>query len=80
MSTKIVCYDEIKTQEHAWQEAVQVSLRHQAETNAFFEAKNPAEIFFIGCTSPFYAGTVASAYWKAETGTASCGRYPARSW
>jgi glutamine---fructose-6-phosphate transaminase (isomerizing) len=69
MSTKIVCYDEITTQEHAWQEAVQVSLAHQAETDAFFEAKKPTEIFFIGCTSPFYAGTVASAFWKSETGT-----------
>jgi glucosamine--fructose-6-phosphate aminotransferase (isomerizing) len=69
MSTKIVCYEEIMTQEHAWQEAVQVSLQHKAETNAFFEAKKPTEIFFIGCTSPFYAGTVASAYWKAENGT-----------
>jgi len=69
MSTKIVCYDEIMTQEHAWQEAVQVSLGNKAEINAFFEATKPSEIFFIGCTSPFYAGTVASAFWKAETGT-----------
>jgi glutamine---fructose-6-phosphate transaminase (isomerizing) len=68
MSSKIECYDEIMTQEHAWQEAVQVSLQHKAETNAFFEAANPTEIFFIGCTSPYFAGTVASAFWKAETG------------
>jgi glutamine---fructose-6-phosphate transaminase (isomerizing) len=69
MSIKIECYDEIMTQEHAWQEAVQVSLRQKAEINAFFEATKPTEIFFVGCTSPFYAGTVASAFWKAETGT-----------
>lgn len=68
MSTKIECYEEIMTQEHAWQEAVRVSLQHKAETNAFFEKLKPTEIFFIGCTSPFYAGTVASAFWKAETG------------
>jgi glucosamine--fructose-6-phosphate aminotransferase (isomerizing) len=56
------------TQEHAWQEAVRVSLQRKAETNAFFEATKPTELFFTGCTSPFYAGTVASAFWKAETG------------
>jgi glucosamine--fructose-6-phosphate aminotransferase (isomerizing) len=68
MQTKIECYDEIMTTEQAWQEAVQVSLQHKAETNAFFEAKKPTEIIFAGCTSPFHAGMVASAFWKSETG------------
>jgi len=69
LNTKIECYTEIMTQEHAWQESVRVSLQHKAETSAFFEATKPTELFFIGCTSPFYAGTVASAFWKAETAT-----------
>ena len=68
MNTKIICYDEIKTQEHAWQEAVRVSLQNKAKINAFFDQAKPTEIFFIGCTSPFYGGTVASAFWKADTG------------
>ena len=68
MSTKIECYEEIMTQEQAWQEAVEVSLQHRAEIKAYFEATQPTELLFIGCTSPFYAGTAASAFWKTETG------------
>lgn len=68
METKIVCYEEIMTQEHAWQEAVRVSLHKKAEINAFFERTKPNKIFFLGCTSPYYAGTIAAAFWKSETG------------
>jgi glucosamine--fructose-6-phosphate aminotransferase (isomerizing) len=56
------------SQEYAWQEAVRVSIERKEQTNAFFEAAKPTEIFFTGCTSPFHAGTVASAFWKTETG------------
>jgi len=68
MKPNIICYEEIKTQEHAWQEAIRVSLQHKDEINDFFDKAKPTEIFFIGCTSPFYGGTVASAFWKANTG------------
>ncbi len=68
MSTHFECYYEIITQEHAWQEAVRVALQRQSEIKAFLDAARPTEIIFVGCTSPFHAGTVASAYWKTETG------------
>jgi glucosamine--fructose-6-phosphate aminotransferase (isomerizing) len=68
LSTHFECYNEIITQQHAWQEAVHVALQRQAEIKAFLDAAKPTEIIFVGCTSPFHAGTVASTFWKTETG------------
>jgi len=68
MSEKIECYQEIQTQETAWREAVGETLRRRDEIEAFFEAAKATELFFIGCTSPYYAGLAASAFWKMETG------------
>ncbi len=68
MNPKIECYDEIVSAESAWKEAVQVTLQQRPAIDAFFEAARPSEIFFVGCTSPYYASTSAAAFWKAETG------------
>ncbi len=34
----------------------------------FFDILKPSELFFIGCTSPYYLGIAASAAWRIETG------------
>ncbi len=68
MSVKIECYDEIISQGMAWQEAVQVTQQQKPAIQAFFDAARPSEIFFLGCTSPYYTGISASAFWKSETG------------
>ena len=68
MSENIQCYQEIITQKLAWEEAVQVTKKNKAQITEFFDTLKPSSVFFAGCTSPFYAGTSAAAFWKSETG------------
>ena len=62
------CISEIRTQEMAWEEALQVARAKKEEVNAFFDAARPSELIFAGCTSPYHAGLVAADFWKAQTG------------
>lgn len=68
MQSQIQCYNEIITQKSAWEEAVRVTSQHKAQIVEFFDGTKPSEVFFIGCTSPYYAGVAASAFWRMETG------------
>lgn len=68
MSENTQCYQEIITQKLAWQEAVQITSQHKDQIIEFFDTLKPSQVFFVGCTSPYYAGTSAAAFWKSETG------------
>ena len=68
MLTRTESYSEIFSQETAWQEAVRTTLQQRGEIEDFLRSINPGQVIFAGCTSPYYAGSAAAAYWKTETG------------
>jgi glutamine---fructose-6-phosphate transaminase (isomerizing) len=68
MTETIECYQEIIGQRTAWEEAVQVCKENKAQITEYLDIRKPSEIFFTGCTSPYYAGTCAAAFWRSETG------------
>jgi glucosamine--fructose-6-phosphate aminotransferase (isomerizing) len=68
MTETIECYQEIIGQKYAWEEAVQVCKQNKAQITEFLDIRKPSEIFFAGCTSPYYAGMCAAAFWRSETG------------
>jgi glucosamine--fructose-6-phosphate aminotransferase (isomerizing) len=64
METK--CYKEIITQELAWQEAVDETLRQKQQIFEFFQNLKPFNVVFAGCTSPYYGGLISSSFWQSE--------------
>lgn len=62
------CYFEITKQAAAWQECIEVVDSQAGRIRAFFEEMQPAEILFTGCTSPYYIGKSAAAYWQSALG------------
>jgi len=68
ISHPYTCYTEIITQAEAWQEGIDAVLAQANAIQAFFETLQPGEIIFTGCTSPYYAGMSAAAYWQAALG------------
>jgi glucosamine--fructose-6-phosphate aminotransferase (isomerizing) len=62
------CYSEIAGQSEAWQEAVEAVLAKAPAVKSFFEAIQPREIIFTGCTSPYYAGKSAAIFWQSALG------------
>jgi glucosamine--fructose-6-phosphate aminotransferase (isomerizing) len=68
MSHPYRSYFEITQQAEAWQECAEV-ITHQAESiRSFFDTMKPGEIIFTGCTSPYYIGKSAAAYWQSALG------------
>lgn len=68
MSYPFQCYEEITHQGEAWDNTLNMVLSHEDEIKAFWEEREPTEVIFTGCTSPFYAGTSAARFWQATLG------------
>jgi glutamine---fructose-6-phosphate transaminase (isomerizing) len=54
--------------DEAWKEAVETVLAQSKSIQSFFNEKQPGQIIFAGCTSPYYAGNSAAAYWQSALG------------
>lgn len=65
MSQKHQCYDEITNQALALQEAITIFNDQKDDIVDFIIKASPDEIIFIGCTSPYYAGISAAAFWQS---------------
>jgi len=68
MKHPYTCYKEILTQRGAWEETVEVVLSHSSQIRSFFQAAQPGQVIFAGCTSPLYAGNAAAVYWQSALG------------
>jgi len=68
MSHPYHCYTEITRQAEAWQEGVDAVLAQSAAIRSFFDEMQAGEIIFAGCTSPYYVGISAAAYWQSALG------------
>ena len=61
-------YIEIMGHKEAWQEAVDQVRAESESLRAFFDRMQPDQVLFLGCTSPFYAGSSAALYWQSTLG------------
>jgi glucosamine--fructose-6-phosphate aminotransferase (isomerizing) len=62
------CYFEIVSHRDAWQEAVEAVLANSESLRIFFDRLQPDQVLFLGCTSPYYAGSSAAIYWQTALG------------
>jgi glucosamine--fructose-6-phosphate aminotransferase (isomerizing) len=61
-------YNEIMGHKEAWQEAVEAVKAQTENIRGFFDRLQPDQVLFLGCTSPFYAGSSAAQYWQSTLG------------
>jgi glutamine---fructose-6-phosphate transaminase (isomerizing) len=62
------CYQEIVTQQFAWQEAVETTIARKEQIVSLFKTKQLNTAIFIGCTSSYYGGLMVSDFWRTGCG------------
>lgn len=69
------CYQEIVTQQLAWQEAVETTIAQKEQIISLFRTKQLSTAIFIGCTSSYYGGLMVADFWRTGCGIHSAA-YP----
>jgi glucosamine--fructose-6-phosphate aminotransferase (isomerizing) len=64
MAPAYKCYQEIWSQQEAWQEAVDAVLSQKEALKQWFMQSKPDQIIFVGCTTPYFVSDSASIYWQ----------------
>lgn len=62
------CYFEITQQAEALAACVKAVNSRKNDIVSFYQATQPDEILFVGCTSPYYVGKSAAYYWQSALG------------